>query len=87
MIADLKPDSFKGYTIGDNTNKHLSKYPWRMDDETVVYPFYEKCEKAGIVNICVHKGCSRRRSSRSFHTFWHIPMCGMWAKQQRTGRS
>ena len=56
VIADLKPDSFKGYTIGDNTNKHLSKYPWRMDDEKVVYPFYERCEQAGIVNICVHKG-------------------------------
>ena len=55
-IADLKPDSFKGYTIGDNTNKHLSKYPWRMDDEKVVYPFYERCVKAGMVNICVHKG-------------------------------
>ena len=23
----LKPDSWKGYTIGDNTNKHLSKWP------------------------------------------------------------
>jgi len=56
VIADLKPDSFKGYTIGDNTNKHLSKYPWRMDDEKVVYPFYERCQNAGIVNICVHKG-------------------------------
>ena len=55
-IEELKPDSFKGYTIGDNTNKHLSKYPWRMDDEKVVYPFYEKCLKAGLVNICVHKG-------------------------------
>jgi predicted TIM-barrel fold metal-dependent hydrolase len=55
-IADLKPDSFKGYTIGDNTNKHLSKYPWRMDDEKLVYPFYERCQKAGIVNVCVHKG-------------------------------
>ena len=42
-IAELKPDSFKGYTIGDNTNKELSKYPWRMDDEKVVYPFYERC--------------------------------------------
>jgi predicted TIM-barrel fold metal-dependent hydrolase len=52
----LRPDSFKGYTIGDNTNKQLSKYPWRMDDEKVVYPFYEKCLKAGLVNICVHKG-------------------------------
>jgi hypothetical protein len=55
-IAELKPDSFKGYTIGDNTNKHLSKYPWRMDDETLVYPFYDRCQKAGLVNICVHKG-------------------------------
>ena len=55
-IAELKPDSFKGYTIGDNTNKNLSKYPWRMDDEKLVYPFYEKCQKAGLVNICVHKG-------------------------------
>jgi hypothetical protein len=55
-IAELKPDSFKGYTIGDNTHKELSKYPWRMDDEQLVYPFYEKCLKAGLVNICVHKG-------------------------------
>jgi predicted TIM-barrel fold metal-dependent hydrolase len=55
-IAELKPDSFKGYTIGDNTHKELSKYPWRMDDEALVYPFYEKCHQAGLVNICVHKG-------------------------------
>jgi len=55
-IAELKPDSFKGYTVGDNTHKDLSKYPWHMDDEQVVYPFYEKCQQAGIVNICVHKG-------------------------------
>ena len=55
-IEELKPDSFKGYTIGDNTNKHLSKYPWRMDDEKLVYPFYERCLKAGLVNITVHKG-------------------------------
>ena len=55
-IAQLKPDSFKGYTIGDNTNKNLSAHPWRMDDEKLVYPFYEKCVKAGLVNVCVHKG-------------------------------
>jgi len=55
-IAELKPDSFKGYTIGDNTNKQLSKYPWRMDDEKVVYKAYEKFLKAGLVNVCVHKG-------------------------------
>jgi hypothetical protein len=55
-IVDLKPDSFKGYTVGDNTHKQLSKYPWRMDDEKLLYPFYERCQKAGMVNICVHKG-------------------------------
>ena len=52
----MQPDSVKGYTIGDNTNKDISKYPWRMDDEKVAYLAYEKCLKAGIRNICVHKG-------------------------------
>src|SRR3954452_22341132 len=45
-LSDLKPDSMKGYTIGDNTNKHLSKHPWRLDDEKLVYPAYEKFLKA-----------------------------------------
>jgi uncharacterized protein len=53
---ELRPDSVKGYTIGDNTHKELSKYPWRMDDEKVAYKGYELMEKAGIKNICVHKG-------------------------------
>ena len=55
-ISVLKPDSMKGYTIGDNTNKDLSKHPWRMDDEKLVYPAYEKFQKAGLKNVCVHKG-------------------------------
>src|SRR5262249_103172 len=55
-IAELKPDSFKGYTIGDNTNKATSKYPWRLDDEKVAYKAYEKFAKAGLVNVCIHKG-------------------------------
>jgi uncharacterized protein len=55
-IAQLKPDSFKGYTVGDNTNKQLAKHPWRMDDEKLLYPFYAKLVKAGLVNVCVHKG-------------------------------
>src|SRR3989454_8821543 len=55
-IKDLKPDSFKGYTIGDNTNKNISKYPWRLDDEKVVYPFYEKALKAGVVHISLQQG-------------------------------
>ncbi|HEY6240850.1 MAG TPA: hypothetical protein VIW78_08425, partial [Burkholderiales bacterium] len=55
-LKDLKPDSMKGYTIGDNTNKNLSKHPWRLDDEKLVYPAYEKFLKAGLKNVCVHKG-------------------------------
>ena len=55
-IATLKPDSWKGYTVGDNTNKHLARHPWRMDDEKLVYPFYEKIVKAGYDIVCVHKG-------------------------------
>jgi len=51
-----KPDSAKGYTIGDNTHKDLSRHPWRMDDEKVTYLGYEKFQKAGIKNVCVHKG-------------------------------
>jgi predicted TIM-barrel fold metal-dependent hydrolase len=52
----LRPDSFKGYTIGDNTHKDSSHYPWRMDDEKLVYPAYQKMLDAGIRNVCVHKG-------------------------------
>jgi uncharacterized protein len=52
----LKPDSWKGYTIGDNTHKDTSHYPWRADDEKLMYPAYEKFAKSGIKNVCIHKG-------------------------------
>ena len=41
-IATLKPDSMKGYTIDDNMHKELSKHPWQLDDEKLVYPAYDK---------------------------------------------
>jgi len=53
---ELKPDSCKGYTVGDNTHKDISRYPWRMDDEKVTYKGYELMVKAGIKQVCVHKG-------------------------------
>lgn len=55
-IADFKPDSWKGYTIGDNTHKDTSHYPWHLDDEKLIYPVYDKFVKAGITNVCIHKG-------------------------------
>ena len=65
-IAELKPDSFKGYTVGDNTNKQLAKHPWHLDDEKLLYPFYEKMVKAGLVNICIHKGLYPPATTKQF---------------------
>jgi len=50
----LRPDSWKGYTVGDPLSP--SKWPWRMDDERVVYPGWERIAKSGIRIVCVHKG-------------------------------
>jgi uncharacterized protein len=62
----LKPDSMKGCTIGDNTHKDLSRCPWRMDDEKVTYLGYEKMVKAGIKNVCVHKGLFPPSTEKTF---------------------
>jgi predicted TIM-barrel fold metal-dependent hydrolase len=55
-IAEFKPDSWKGYTLGDNTHKELSHHPYHLDDEKLMYPAYERFAKAGIRNVCIHKG-------------------------------
>ncbi len=53
-IQELKPDAWKGYTAGTPSGE--SRYPWRLDDEKLLYPAYERMLKAGIKNICIHKG-------------------------------
>ncbi|MEE8344788.1 MAG: amidohydrolase family protein [Woeseiaceae bacterium] len=55
-IETLKPDSWKGYTIGDPLFQTMRQSQWRLDDEELLYPFYEKIAKAGINTICIHKG-------------------------------
>jgi uncharacterized protein len=55
-VERFKPDSWKGYTVGDNTHKELAHHPYRLDDEKLMYPFYEKAVKSGIRNVCIHKG-------------------------------
>jgi predicted TIM-barrel fold metal-dependent hydrolase len=62
----LKPESAKGYTVGDNTHKDLSVYPWRMDDEKITYRGYERMVKAGIKNVCVHKGLYTEATAKRF---------------------
>jgi hypothetical protein len=67
-IAIYKPDSWKSYTIGDPLAP--SKFPWRLDDEQVMYPFYEKAVKAGITTICIHKGLLPPDYEKSFAGVW-----------------
>ena len=55
-ISNVKPTSWKGYTIGDPLSPESTKYPWRLDDEKLMYPFYDKAVKAGITTVCIHKG-------------------------------
>jgi predicted TIM-barrel fold metal-dependent hydrolase len=65
-IEVLKPDSWKGYTVGDNQRKNSTRSAWRMDDEKVAYPGYERMLKAGIRNVCVHKGLFPISMERQF---------------------
>ncbi len=69
-IAVLKPDSWKGYTIGDPLfPSRLGSY-WRLDDEKLVYPFYEKIVKAGITTVCIHKGLLPADYEKSWPSVW-----------------
>jgi hypothetical protein len=62
----LKPDSVKGYTIGDVLSPKTSRHPWRLDDEKVTYRAYERLQKAGIRNVCVHKGLFPPSAAKAF---------------------
>jgi predicted TIM-barrel fold metal-dependent hydrolase len=63
---ELRPDSVKGYTVGDNTHKDLARHPWRMDDEATTYRGYERMVAAGVKNVCVHKGLWAPDLDRAF---------------------
>jgi len=69
-IERFKPDSWKGYTIGDPLRPANAKHPWRLDDEKLVYPFYERIQKAGINTVCVHKGLLPRDYEESMKGVW-----------------
>ena len=53
-LAEWRPDSWKGYTVGDPLAP--SQFPWRMDDEKATYPGYAKIAKTDKRIVCVHKG-------------------------------
>jgi uncharacterized protein len=69
-IAVLKPDSWKGYTIGDPLFPSKAGSFWRLDDEKLMYPFYEKIVKAGINTVCIHKGLLPLDYEKSWPSVW-----------------
>jgi predicted TIM-barrel fold metal-dependent hydrolase len=69
-IAVDKPDSWKGYTIGDPLfPSKLGSY-WWLDDEKLMYPFYEKAVRAGITTVCIHKGLLPADYERTWPGVW-----------------
>jgi hypothetical protein len=50
----MQPDAWKGYTLGDPGG--ASQFPWRLDDEELMYPAYQKMLDAGVTTVCIHKG-------------------------------
>ncbi len=69
-IATLKPDSWKGYTIGDPLFPSKQGSYWWLDDEKLMYPFYEKIVKAGITTVCIHKGLLPADYEKSWPGVW-----------------
>jgi predicted TIM-barrel fold metal-dependent hydrolase len=69
-IAAVKPDSWKGYTIGDPLFPSKRGSYWRLDDQTLMYPFYEKIAKTGITTVCIHKGLLPADYEKSWPNVW-----------------
>src|SRR6267154_1630234 len=46
------------------------KQPGWMDEEQLMYPFYEKAVKAGITTLCIHKGLLPPDYEKSFAGVW-----------------
>lgn len=80
-ISELRPDGWKGYTIGDSTHKATSLYPWRLDDEKLMYPAYEKFVKGGVKNVCIHKGLYPPS------TELHVPYLRLYADVSDVGKA
>lgn len=50
----VRPEGWKGYPVGEPFSP--SHHRWRLDDEALMYPAYERMVKASVRNFCIHKG-------------------------------
>ena len=58
QALELNVDAWKFYTGVFSTE---GEYSWWMDDEDLIYPFYEKIKAWGKTTVCAHKGLSFRQ--------------------------
>jgi predicted TIM-barrel fold metal-dependent hydrolase len=66
QVKELGIDGFKFYP-GNPTG------PWRMDDEKIAYPYFEKAQELGIKNLSFHKGLpipGRAPEGKSKYYYW-----------------
>ncbi|WP_164847418.1 amidohydrolase family protein [Sphingobium algorifonticola] len=52
--ATIRPSGWKGYSVGEPFSP--SQHRWRLDDEALMYPAYDRLVRAGVTNLCIHKG-------------------------------
>jgi uncharacterized protein len=69
-IGELKPDGWKGYTVGDPLSPSTKGTYWRLDDEKLIYPFYERIMKTNVRNVCIHKGLLPLDYEKSWKDIW-----------------
>lgn len=68
--VELKPDGWKGYTVGDPLSPSTKGTMWRLDDEKIAYPFYERIMKTNVRNVCIHKGLLPLDYEKSWKDIW-----------------
>ncbi len=66
QVKELGIDAMKFYP-GNPTG------PWRLDDQQVAYPYFEKCLELGIRNLSFHKGLpipGKAPADKPKHYYW-----------------
>ncbi len=87
-IEKYKPDSWKGYSVGDNTHKELDGHPVARRRRKADVPVLRKdLEDRASATSASTRGCSRRRSRRNSRASSPMPMSAISARRPRIGRS
>lgn len=68
-IAEIKPDSWKGYTVGDPFGH--SRFAYRPDDKALMSPAYGRMLAWGMTNICIREGLLPADHKHEFPTWEH----------------